>query len=380
MTRQVFTNCRLVLPDEVRDASLSTSDGRIAAIDAPSSLSETIDCEGDYLIPGLVELHTDHLESHFKPRPGVVWQVEAAVVAHDAQIAASGITTVFDALRAGSEREDTASLSKNVSRLAEAIGKIQLQGVLRAEHLLHLRCELACEDTIATSEMLMDDPKLSLISLMDHTPGQRQFIQMEQFRSYYIGKTRMTEEELDRFIERRREAHNRLAAPNRARIVAMARARGIPLASHDDATPEHVEEAVEDGITIAEFPTTMAAAERSRHHALHVLMGAPNLVRGGSHSGNVSAQNLAEVGLLDLLSSDYVPSSLLQAAFELPERVPSITLPTAVAMVTANPAVAAGLEDRGKVAVGKRADLVRVSHVQGLPVVRSVWREGKRVA
>lgn len=380
MTGQVFTNCQLVLPDEVRDASLAVDDGTIAAIDGPSDLRDAIDFQGDYLIPGLIELHTDHLESHFKPRPGVTWPVAAAVVAHDAQIAASGITTVFDALRAGSERQDATSFSRNVSRLADAVEEVQDQGVLRAEHFLHLRCELACEDTIETSEKLLENPRVRLISVMDHTPGQRQFTQMEQFRSYYLGKTGMSEEELERFIARRLEAHHRLAGPNRAHIVALAKARGIPLASHDDATPEHVEEAVENGVTIAEFPTTVEAAERSRSHAMHVLMGAPNLVRGGSHSGNVSAQHLAEAGLLDLLSSDYVPFSLLQAAFELPEQVAAIALPEAVAMVTANPAAAAGLEDRGEIAIGKRADLVRVALVQGLPVVRSVWREGKRVA
>ncbi len=380
MKESLFTNCRLVLPDEVRPASLSVREGRIAAIDGPGGPAGALDCEGDYIIPGLVELHTDHLESHFKPRPGVTWPASAAVVAHDAQIAASGITTVFDALRAGSERQDETSLSRNVTRLAAAIGEVQDRGLLRAEHLLHLRCELACEDTIETTERLLEDPRVRLVSLMDHTPGQRQFTRMEQFRFYYLGKTGMSEEELDRFIERRLEAHHRLAGPNRRHIVGLAKARGIPLASHDDATPAHVEEAVENGVTIAEFPTTLEAARQARAQSMSVLMGAPNLVRGGSHSGNISAQALAEAGLLDSFSSDYVPFSLLQAAFELPERVPAITLPEAIRKVSANPARAARLDDRGEIAVGKRADLVRVSLVEGLPVVRSVWREGRRVA
>ncbi len=380
MSEISFTNCRLVLPNAVLQGSLSAKDGRIAAIDSTSAAAGAVDCEGDYLIPGLIELHTDHLESHFKPRPGVTWPVTAAVIAHDAQIAASGITTVFDALRAGSERQDSTSLSGNVTRLARAIGAAQNSNALRADHLLHLRCELACEDTIATTEALLEEPGVRLISLMDHTPGQRQFVRMEQFRFYYLGKTGMTEEELDRFIERRLEAHRRLAGPNRAHVAALAKARGIPLASHDDATPEHVAEAVENGVSIAEFPTTLEAAQESHGHNMSVLMGAPNLVRGGSHSGNISAQELAEAGLLDIFSSDYVPFSLLQAAFELPERIPAISLHHAVRLVTANPAAAAGLDDRGEIALGKRADLVRVTLLDDLPVVRGVWREGRRVA
>jgi alpha-D-ribose 1-methylphosphonate 5-triphosphate diphosphatase len=152
------------------------------------------------------------------------------------------------------------------------------------------------------------------------------------------------------------------------------------LASHDDATAGHVAEAVEQGIRVAEFPTTREAAEASRAAGLGVLMGAPNVVRGGSHSGNVSARSLAEEGLLDILSSDYIPFSLIQSAFFLSEVVDGISLPQTVAMVTKNPAEAVGLSDRGLIEAGRRADLVRVRVDEHIPVVRTVWREGRRVA
>ncbi len=380
MTEQLFKNCRMVTADEVLSGALLVRDGLIDELVSGSVQADGLDCEGDYLIPGLIELHTDHLESHFKPRPTVVWPVEAAVMAHDAQIAASGITTVFDALRVGSSGDDAGSIGKNVRSLAGAIDAAQAAGALRAEHHLHLRCELACDDTVSEAESFLDDPNLRLISVMDHTPGQRQFVRMKAFRDYYSGKTGMTKAELDAYIDRRISAHQRLAAPNRRQIVTLAQARGIPLASHDDATSAHVVEADGEGVRIAEFPTTLEAAEESNRRGMQVLMGAPNLVRGGSHSGNVSTQELAEAGVLDIMSSDYVPFSLLQAAFELPERVSSIGLPEAVRMVTGNPAKATGLSDRGEIAVGLRADLVRVSVVHGLPVVRSVWRQGRRVA
>lgn len=380
MAEQSFTNCRVVLPREVLSGGITLRDGMIAEVFHGSHPRAVVDCEGDYLIPGLIELHTDHLEFHFKPRPKVLWPVEAAVVAHDAQIATSGITTVFDALRVGTSKEDDVSFGSNMKSLAGAIGRAKSAGVLRADHLLHLRCELACEDTVAETERFLDDPNLRLISLMDHTPGQRQFTRLDKFKEYYGVKAGMSDAELETYISERLAAHERLAAPNRRQVVALARAQGIPLASHDDATGAHVEEAAADGVTIAEFPTTADAAELSRRHGMHVLMGAPNVVRGGSHSGNVSAQVLAEDGLLDILSSDYVPFSLLQAAFGLPQHVSGIDLPAAVRLVTQSPALATGLEDRGEIAVGKRADLVQVRVVDGLPVVRSVWRQGQRVA
>jgi alpha-D-ribose 1-methylphosphonate 5-triphosphate diphosphatase len=185
---------------------------------------------------------------------------------------------------------------------------------------------------------------------------------------------------MERFIAERLADHARYAAPHRAHIARRAAELGLALASHDDATLAHVEEAVADGVAIAEFPTTLEAAAAAHDAGLAILMGAPNVVRGKSHSGNISATDLVRAGLLDILSSDYVPYALLQAAFILPQRVDGLTLPQALATVTLNPARAARLEDRGQIAAGKRADLVRVAVINGLPVVRGVWRGGRRVS
>ncbi|MDU6832819.1 MAG: amidohydrolase family protein, partial [Bradyrhizobium sp.] len=163
-------------------------------------------------------------------------------------------------------------------------------------------------------------------------------------------------------------------------IVALAKTHDVPLASHDDTTEENVADAIKDGIAVAEFPTTIEAARGLHEAGISILMGAPNVVRGGSHSGNIAAVDLAREGLLDILSSDYVPSSLLMGALQLPQRVPAIDLAAAVRTVTKAPADAVGLHDRGEIAAGKRADLIRVRVAGQLPVVRSVWREGLRVA
>jgi alpha-D-ribose 1-methylphosphonate 5-triphosphate diphosphatase len=375
----VLTNARLVLRDRVVEQGwVAVAGGRIVELGEGRAPEAGFDLGGDTLIPGLVELHTDHLESHFVPRPKVHWPALSAVLAYDAQIAASGITTVFDSLRAGLEdRRDT--VTSSLETLAAALDEARERDVLRVDHRTHVRCEICAEDVIEVTEAFREKRPIHLLSLMDHTPGQRQFRDVEKFLIYYRGKTNLSEDELQAMVQRRIEENQVRAVPNRRTLVDFARRHGIALASHDDATVEQVEESIADGVAIAEFPTTVEAARASHEAGIGVLMGSPNLVRGGSHSGNVAAETLAREGLLDIFSSDYVPSSLLQAAFDLPQRVPSIGLPAAVATVTDNPARAAGLADRGRIEPGLRADLVRVADA-GLPIVRAVWREGRRVA
>lgn len=373
-----LANARIVLPDQIITGSLEAANGLIAGFDTGGSGRQADDLDGDFLIPGLVELHTDHLESHYHPRPGVEWPAIPAVIAHDAQIAAAGITTVFDALRAGSF--DPGDLSaRNGEFLAQAIHAAQGRQLLRAEHFIHLRCELPCVDTIEVAERIISEGGTKLLSVMDHTPGARQFTSLDKFKEYYLGKKLILPEQIDGYIAEKQALQACHAATNKKHILEFARSLAIRLASHDDATAAHVAEAVADGVTIAEFPTSADAASAAHAHGLAVLMGAPNIVRGASHSGNISAADVAASGQLDILSSDYVPASLLLAAFALPAKIPHISLPRALAFVTSNPAQAAGFEDRGAIAIGKRADLVQVSVRRGHPVVRRVWREGVRV-
>jgi alpha-D-ribose 1-methylphosphonate 5-triphosphate diphosphatase len=357
---------------------LAVVDGRIAEIGEGRAPENGLDLDGDHLIPGLVELHTDHLESHYAPRPKVRWHPLGAVLAYDAQIAASGITTVFDSLRAGSD-PDGSGLGPELMQLAAAVETAKGAGLFRAEHLTHLRCEIPSADVIDTVRDFTARYSVGLISLMDHTPGQRQFRDIEKYYTYATrGGRSITEIQANTAMKiRDGEAFN---AINRPALVALAREHGIALASHDDTTLADVDLAKAEGVRLAEFPTTMEAAQAAREAGITVMMGAPNLIRGGSHSGNVAAEALAREGLLDVLSSDYVPGSLVMAAFGLPERVSAITLPAAIATVTANPARATGLTDRGALAPGLRADLVQVRLAEGVPVVRQVWRQGRRVA
>ncbi|WP_341992498.1 alpha-D-ribose 1-methylphosphonate 5-triphosphate diphosphatase [Azorhizobium sp. AG788] len=375
----VLANARIVLADGEVSGHVRLQGGRITAIDTGAVPAGAEDLEGDYLLPGLVELHTDHVEGHLAPRPKVRWNPLSAVLAHDGQIAASGITTVFDSLRVWPDKR-AVGMDGDAPILLAALNEAKAAGVLRADHLVHLRCEVATDTVVEDTAALLESHKVHLISLMDHTPGQRQFASTEHFRAYYKKKSGISDDELDVIVATRMDYHTRYSRPNREGLVALSHPRGIVLASHDDATPEHVAEAIGDGLAIAEFPTTVEAARLSHEAGIRVLMGAPNLVRGGSHTGNVAAEELARLGLLDILSSDYVPASLLWAPFDLVRRVPSLSLAQAVRMVTKNPAEAAKLTDRGEIALGKRADLVRVAMAGEIPVARAVWREGQRVA
>ena len=377
-TEHILTNARIVLPGEVVTGSLSIRDGLITDVSANASRAGE-DLGGDYLIPGLVELHTDHLEGHYMPRPKVRWNPLAAVLAHDAQISTAGITTVLDALRVGID-EDSEMTTPDMRKLADAIEDGVRNDRLRADHFIHLRCEVSAPDCLDSFANFEGDDRVRLVSLMDHAPGQRQFVNMETYAYYYQRRLKLSDREFEAFCARRIGESQNYGPKYRVAISQSCKARGIVLASHDDATGAHVKEAVDLGIRVAEFPTTHEAARASREAGLGVLMGGPNVMRGGSHSGNVSARSLAEEGLLDILSSDYIPFSLIQSAFFLGEVVDGITLPQAVAMVSKNPAEAVGLSDRGVVEPGRRADLVRVRVDEHVPVVRTVWREGRRVA
>ncbi len=376
----VLANARLVLADEVVTGSVAVRGGVIAAVDTGARVAPgALDCAGATVVAGLIELHTDNLERHLKPRPTVEWPHGAAVVAHDGEMASAGITTVFDAVRVGALRDRSASSESfgNARPLATEIQRLATAGVLRIDHRLHLRTEVCSQTVLGDMDQFSAGDGIGIISIMDHTPGQRQFTDMPQYRRYYMGRYRLDERQMDDFIAFAKGLSARFGAENLRGIVERAGGLGAVLASHDDTTEEHVALSAAHGIGFAEFPTTLAAARACHGAGIPVMMGAPNILQGGSHSGNVAAIELAEQGLLDILSSDYAPSALLMGAMKLGRETGD--LPGAVAMVTRNPARAVGLADRGEIAVGKRADLLTLREIDGLSVVTGVWSAGRKV-
>lgn len=385
LNEQILTNASVVSAQGVFLGTVVLRDGLISEVDdRVSHLPQAQNLNGDYLLPGLVELHTDNLEKHLSPRPGVDWPSASAVMSHDAQIIAAGITTVFDALSIG----DVNPKGKRMQQLpgmVEAIAQANAANMTRAEHRLHLRCEVCHPDTLSVFRDLVEQPLVQLVSTMDHSPGQRQFALEFKYREYYMGKYHLSSEQMDAFIVEQVANSKTYSDRYRRAIVDICLERGLSVASHDDATLAHVEESAAYGMTIAEFPTTLEAAQGCRRLGMSVLMGAPNIVRGGSHSGNIAAARLAEEGLLDILSSDYYPASLLQAAFTLGAQLEAAGgstgagLARAVSTVSLAPARSAGLYDRGEIRVGLRADLIHARAVGTLPIIEQVWRQAKRV-
>jgi len=385
LNEQILTNASVVSAQGVFLGTVVLLDGLISEVDdRVSHLPQAQNLNGDYLLPGLVELHTDNLEKHLSPRPGVDWPSASAVMSHDAQIIAAGITTVFDALSIG----DVNPKGKRMQQLpgmVEAIAQANAANMTRAEHRLHLRCEVCHPDTLSVFRDLVEQPLVQLVSTMDHSPGQRQFALESKYREYYMGKYHLSSEQMDAFIVEQVANSKTYSDRYRRAIVDICLERGLSVASHDDATLAHVEESAAYGMTIAEFPTTLEAAQGCRRLGMSVLMGAPNIVRGGSHSGNIAAARLAEEGLLDILSSDYYPASLLQAAFTLGAQLDAANestgagLARAVSTVSLAPARSAGLYDRGEIRVGLRADLIHARAAGTLPIIEQVWRQAKRV-
>lgn len=375
-----LANAKLILADEVVRGAVHIKDGAIADVVPGLSVPKgAIDLEGDYLSPGLVELHTDNLERHLSPRPRVNWPHRAAILAHDRELAGCGITTVFDAIRVGSIVSNEGEQSNRYARaLADELLLMRDSEALKISHHLHLRSEICSETLLEELDEFGPDDRIGIVSMMDHTPGQRQFSDLAKYKAYVCGKHGLDERAFDAHVAFLSALRGKLGDSHEDATVMAAKRYGASLASHDDTTAGQVENSRAHGVTLAEFPTTLEAARACHVHGIATIMGAPNIVRGGSHSGNVSAMALAKEGLLDILSSDYVPSGLLSAAIMLHAEWDD--LPRAIATVTRNPAAAVGLKDRGVIAQGLRADLMRFRLSKGDVIVQSVWVQGRQVS
>ncbi len=373
----ILTNASLVLPDCVLRGTLVLRGDLIADIQpGRSTFPGAIDFAGDTLIPGVVDVHTDNLERQVFPRTNARWPSRSAMIAHDAQCAAAGVTTVLDALCLGDlgfDKDRVRTFREGVADL-DALGAADL---FKAEHFLHLRCEVPAADMLGLFAPVADHPRVRMVSLMDHTPGVGQYADVDRYRALRR-QDGMADEEIDWRIAEMQATRVQLRDKQRRALLARLASRDVTLASHDDRTEEEVAENAADGIRVSEFPVTLVAARAAKRAGMQVVAGAPNVVRGGSHSGNVSVAALLAENAVDALASDYVPSSLIEAVFHCARG--RMTLPAAVALVTEHPARLAGLTDRGRLARGWRADLVRIRLHEDLPVVRQVWREGERVA
>ncbi|HEY8609790.1 MAG TPA: alpha-D-ribose 1-methylphosphonate 5-triphosphate diphosphatase [Roseomonas sp.] len=369
-----IADLRLVLPDRVVPCgALRMEDGRIAEIAEGTPQGPALGGAGLTLVPGLVDLHGDMIEKEVEPRPDAAFPLDVAIAELDSRLAASGVTTAYAGLSFAEGKARGHLRTEDRARgVIEAVAR--LRDNLRVDLRVHARFEVTNRRAEPVLRELLARGMVGLVSLTDHTPGQGQYRDIEQYIRY---QTRAHGEDAASAETR---ARARMAAPPAwevARAVtALARAQGVPIASHDDDTPEKVRLMRELGATISEFPVTLEAAEEARRLGMMTLMGAPNALRGASMTGNATARSVLEAGLLDTLAADYHQGAMLPAVLGW-ARMGLLPLHEAVALVTCNPARAVGLADRGTIAPGQRADLVLLDDTGAAPRVRAVWRGGR---
>ena len=369
-----LTHARVVTADEVlHDTAVLIEDGVIRAIDPDNSAdAELIDLQGKWLMPGMIDLHCDALEKEVEPRPNVHVPLDFACAQADKRNAAAGITTVYHALSFAND-ELGVRCTDMAAQVARAVHDWRPHGLV--DNRVHCRYEITDETGLPVLKALLDEGAMHMVSMMDHTPGQGQFKDLAAYRDYLARNYRKTADEVDALVERKLDAAS--GAMTRIRELAdAAHAAGISVASHDDDSPERIETMRGIGADISEFPITHDAARAAKAAGMSTIYGAPNVLRGKSQSGSMRAIDAIQAGVADCLCADYSPAALIVAVMSIPAQS-DLDLPAAIRLVTSNPADAARLDDRGSIAIDKRADLIAVGEPGGLPQVTDVWVHGK---
>ncbi len=372
-----IVRARLVLPQTVlRNASLLVEGGRIESIEADSGRgAPEVDVGGAWVLPGLVDLHSDAIEKWLEPRPNVRFGLALAIAQADWFNALCGITTPFHSI-SFADGELGLRSRETALALVEALERARTSA--RLDHRCHCRYEVTDPGSLEPILDLMAARRAHLVSFMDHTPGRGQFKSDADYQQYLVMSSSHTRQQADLCVVRKRE--NAEGAPERIwKLAEAARRHGIPLAAHDEDTPSSIPFLKQHGVRICEFPVNLPTARAARDAGLNTVFGAPNILRGASQCGSVRALDAVRENLADCLCSDYMPAALLNAIFML-ARTSEIGIPEAVRLGTLSPAQAVGLTDRGSIEVTKRADLLAVTEEGDVTCVRRVWVNGRSVA
>ena len=333
-----------------------------------------VDCAGGFIIPGIIDLHCDAIEKMVQPRPGVMVDTSIGLQVTDRLLVSAGVTCEFHSL----SLDDAEFGVRNDDFVRDFIAHIAASRATTVRHLVHARVEISSVRGTESLATIIDDPSVRLVSIMDHSPGQGQYATDEAFRYYVAKTTGRTDAEIDQIIAHK-QAQRAFIADRIDYVVAACQQRGIPIATHDDDTAAKIAEWNRLGIQISEFPTTFEAATAAHASGMLVGMGAPNVLRGKSSSGNLSALDAIKAGVVDWLCADYYPAALLPAAFSI-ATAGILTLPQAIALITANPAKAVGMDAQlGSIDVGMLADVCVVRYEGHAPIVEQVYVNGRQV-
>jgi alpha-D-ribose 1-methylphosphonate 5-triphosphate diphosphatase len=380
--RTCIYNARIVLPERIVKGYLLIEGNRISEVIEGSFPKNDwnaeftmIDAQGAYVMPGMIDMHSDAIEKEIQPRPNSLFPISMAYQELDKKLPGSGITTMYHSL---SLSDDWGV--RNSDTVLEVIDTINcLKGkCARINHKVHLRYEIVFLEGINILESLVREQRIDFMSYMDHTPGQGQFKDIEALKEFTIKSYGRNAEDIDAFLDKTKERMVKIDWPGLIRLARMAKNKGIHLASHDDDTQEKIEILSACGGVISEFPINLETAKYAAAKGISVCVGAPNIVRGKSHSNNMRAVDAVRNQAADIICSDYLPSAMLPAVFGLSRE--GIRLSEAVKMVTLNPAKALGIaQEVGSIEAGKLADLLIVELYEDYPVVRKTLVGGKIV-
>ena len=382
LNRLRIYNARIVTKQGVVEGTLVIEDGMITEL-LPNGKQESvaydddvIDAEGCYVMPGIIDMHSDALEKEIQPRPNTFFPLHMSFFELEKKLAGCGVTTIYHSLSLADgvgvrDDEMVVNIINHIINLREERAMIN--------HRVHLRYEVTNLPGLDTVRNLIDSSHIDLLSIMDHTPGQGQFTEKESYENYLVKTYGIRDDELKIMIDKLKSSAKLIQWDQIHDLVQQAIQHEIVVASHDDDTEAKIDQMIEFGVTISEFPINLTAAKYSHQHNLLVCVGSPNLVRGLSHSNNMKAVEAIKAGYSQAICSDYLPSSILPAVFMLHEQE-HIPLHQAVAMVTSNPAEALGIGDKvGSIAIGKVADLVFVKQHNGYPLVHRTLVNGETI-
>lgn len=382
----LLTNAKAVLPDQTVETAIALVDGRIDAIlnDAPSierwrklhPAPAIINVKGQYVLPGLIDIHCDSIEKEVQPRPNTLFPLDMALLEFERKLPLHGITTMYHSLSLG------VGLSLRGDHLLTGmVDHIHSYNKIRAivRNRIHLRYEVSHLAGMPIVEKYLRDGMIDYLSFMDHSPGQGQYREPGSFERYVMKNQGVGPDEVQAIVEDLQTRRRQVDRDQLMLLGKLAKERGITVASHDDDSPDKVEQSIAYGSAVCEFPINMAAAKHATAKGLDVCVGAPNIVRGGSHDKNLRAIDAVKEGAATILCSDYHPSSLLAAVFKLANEGAS-ALPEAVRMASLHPARALGAADElGSIEPGKAADIIVVDHFDHLPWVTAAIVDGQIV-
>ncbi|BCO10406.1 alpha-D-ribose 1-methylphosphonate 5-triphosphate diphosphatase [Desulfolithobacter dissulfuricans] len=376
MQTTILRSTRVLVEKTVTPTDIVLVGGRIREIAAHGSfMGETIDLGSLLVLPGLVDLHSDAVEKEIEPRPGATFPIRASLVELDKKLAMAGITTMFHAVAFNDESITSSRGTEMAAAIIRETGEAN-QNLLGVDNFIHARFEITSFSSAPVIRELIAKGHVHMLSIMDHTPGQGQFKSIETWKRFHLPTYDLSESRAEAII--RKKLADQELAYNRVRsLLEFGHRHGLVLLSHDDDRPRKIDLIREMGITVSEFPLDVDVAVYAREQGMTTGMGAPNVVRGKSQSGNISARELIREECCDFLCSDYHPSSLLQAAFVL-HREMDLDLAAAMAMVSSFPADIAGLTDRGRIAPGLLADLTVVDD-RDVPRVVATFKTGEMI-